>query len=217
MSLTESIKIPVMVVAAFWVVEISEDLLGFSMSNLGIYPRTFEGLIGIIFCPFLHGGYSHLISNSATFIILGASILYFYPKISKKVILNIYLLTGAGVWLFARPAYHIGASGLIYGFAGFLFFSGIFRKEIKSMAISLLIALVYGSMLYGIFPHHPGVSWESHMIGALVGVYCAYIFRNYKKESPEPEINQFHGYDYLEGYANMETKRFKYVYKEKEV
>lgn len=215
MNILNSIKIPAVFIAIFWVIKIFEELANFDLGFLGIYPRSVNGIIGIIFWPFIHGNYDHLISNTATFFILGASVLFFYPNIAYKVALYLFLITGVGVWLFARNAYHIGASGLIYGFASFLFFSGVFRKDNRSVVISLVVAFLYGSMIYGIFPTYQGVSYESHLIGLLAGIYCANIFKDELANGEEtPYV--YHSdveKDFAEGYRNVETKLFKYDFK----
>lgn len=212
-TLLESLRLPLTMAACFWLVEITEFLLDFNLHNFGIYPRTLHGLSGILLSPFLHGNFTHLISNTPTFIVLAACILFFFPQTAYQVMIYTYLITGIGVWLFARSSYHIGASGLIYGFAAFLFFSGIFRKDVRSMAISLIMAFLYGGMLYGLIPGNQGVSWESHMIGALAGTYCAYIFRNAPSamDAPDTDPDTEDG----DGYRNLEGPSFRYTYKEK--
>ena len=218
MDIVKSIKIPTILVGSFWIVKFLEDLTQLDFGNLGIYPRSFHGLTGLIFWPFIHGNYEHLISNTATFFILGASLLLFYPNIAYKVALYLFLITGVGVWLFARKSYHIGASGMIYGIASFLFFSGIFRKDNRSVIISLIIAFLYGSMIYGIFPLYPGISYESHLIGLLAGIYCAHQFKDYIASGDELNENIIYYNDpeeLTEGYRNLQSKSFKYTYKEK--
>lgn len=219
-----SIRLPLTIIAIFWAVEFIEVALNKDFHYLGTLPRTSRGLIGIIFSPFLHSGFSHLLSNSSSFFILSGSIIYFYPKISLKVIVQTYFATGVGVWLFARGSfmaegipqdvYHIGASGLVYAYAAFLFFSGLFRKDAKSLVLTLGVALLYNGMLYGMVPNQPGISWESHLIGAIVGGFYAYVFRKSDNELFEQEKHeQLHLAD--EGYRNIETSNFKYVYKPK--
>ncbi len=205
-------------IALFWVIKIIEEFAGIDLGRLGIYPRSFEGLFGLIFWPFIHGNYEHLISNTATFFVLGASILFFYPNIAYKVALYLFLITGIGVWLFARPSYHIGASGMIYGFASFLFFSGVFRKDNRSVVISLVVAFLYGGMFYGIFPLYPGVSYESHLIGLLAGIYCANIFKNELADGEEDAVVYHSDHeDYEEeGYRNMKGSGFSYEFKPKQ-
>lgn len=208
----DALKIPLIITVAFWVVEFAETIFGFDINEWGIYPRKFEGIFGIAIAPFLHADFSHLLSNSTSFLLLGFSILFFFPRIGQSVFINIYVLTGLGVWLFGRSAYHIGASGLVYGFASFLFFSGLFRKDIKSTMISLSVAFLYGGMLYGIFPNDPKISFESHLIGAIVGLTTAFYYKNYDKEeqinySPSSQSSVF------EGYHNIENEYVKYHFK----
>jgi len=153
------------------------------MTFLGIEPRTTEGLLGILTAPFEHANYDHLISNTLPLLVVGTGIIYFYREISFSVISMIWLFTGFWVWLVARPEPHIGASGLIYGFVCFLFFSGIFRKNRNLLAISLLVTFLYGSLVWGILPVSQTISWESHLFGSFAGLFAAIYFR---KEGPQP-------------------------------
>ncbi len=177
MRFVDSIKLPLLFLVSFWLIKLIEAGTGNSFGDYGIYPRTIEGLKGIILSPFLHGSFVHLISNTLPFFVLSTTLIFFYPKIYGRVLIAIFLLTGIGVWLIARPAFHIGASGVIYGFAGFLIFSGLFRREFKSILISIAILIFYGGLVWGIFPGTLGVSWESHLVGGVVGALCAYVFR----------------------------------------
>jgi len=145
--------------------------------KLGILPRNLNGLAGIFTSPLIHGSFSHLISNTAPLVFMGIGIFYFYPKVAYKVFTIIYLGTGVLVWLFAREVYHIGASGIIYGFVSFLFFSGIFRKDNRSIALALVVILFYGGLIWGVLPVERGVSWESHLFGAIAGIVSAFLFR----------------------------------------
>lgn len=160
-----------------WVIYLFTQILEISTFKLGILPRSFSGLIGILTSPLIHQDLSHLISNTAPLIIMGLSIFYFYSKVAYKSFVIIYIGTGILVWLFAREAYHIGASGIIYGFVSFLFFSGIFRKDNRSIALALIITFLYGGLIWGVLPLERGVSWESHLFGAIVGVFPAFTFR----------------------------------------
>ena len=168
--------IPLFLLYLIWVIKIIEFLGGISFSDYGIYPRRIEGLIGIICAPLLHASFGHLINNSAPLVILTASILYFYRSVALKVIILIWVITGLCVWIGARSAYHIGASGIIYGDAAFIFFSGAIRKNIKLLAISLMTVFLYGGMIWGIFPIDMKISWESHLFGGLTGMILAFIY-----------------------------------------
>jgi len=171
-------------VVILWLVQFIQWALDKDLSSFGILPRKLSGLTGILTSPFIHADFSHLISNSITLFLLFFGILYFYRSSVIKVFFIIYILDGFLVWLFARQSYHIGASGLIYGFASFLFFSGVFRKDKRSIALSLLIVFLYGSMVWGILPTKPEISFESHLSGAVVGIICAFLFR---KKDPPPK------------------------------
>ena len=176
-----------------WVIHLITYLFEFYPYKLGILPRNFIGLVGIFSSPMIHGSFSHLISNTAPLVFMGVGIFYFYPKVAYKVFTIIYIGTGILVWLFAREVYHIGASGVIYGFVSFLFFSGIFRKDNRSIALSLVVIFLYGGLIWGVLPVERGVSWESHLFGAIVGIIAAFIFRKVdppKKYEWEDEESQ---------------------------
>ncbi len=161
-----------------WLIKIYEVYTGIELSHLGVYPRQISGLKGILLSPLIHSDFSHLISNSLTLIVLSFTLFFSYRKSSIPVFIITYLATGFSVWLFARPAYHIGASGLIYGFLSYLFFVGLLRKDAKAIAISLLITFLYGGLIWGVLPIDPEISFESHLGGFLIGIICAIIFRN---------------------------------------
>ena len=162
---------------------------------MGILPRDGFGLMGIITAPLIHGDFSHLISNTFPIIVLGWIVFFFYPKISFFLFTFVYIITGLLVWLLAREVYHIGASGLVYGFVSFLFFSGIFRRDNKSVALALIITFLYGGLVWGVLPGMKGISWESHLFGAIAGLVAAYIFRKVdppsKKYDWEDEEDDF--------------------------
>lgn len=169
--ITVSVVIPLLFVSVLWLVFLIEFASGLDFSWLGILPRTVDGLAGIFFTPFLHGSFSHLMSNTIPLLLLGVGMIYFYHTVAYKVFLWIWLIDGAGVWLLGRDAYHIGASGLVYGMASFLIFSGILRKNRRLLALALAVVFVYGSLIWGMFPYVPDVSWEAHLFGFLAGIY----------------------------------------------
>jgi membrane associated rhomboid family serine protease len=180
-----SMLIPGVFVFLMWLVKIIEVLFDLDLSNFGIYPLSLEGLPGVIVSPFIHANFRHLFNNSLPLFFLGTALFYFYSEIAVKVSLWSYLLTGILVWLAGRSAWHIGASGLIYGLASFLFFSGIIRKYFRLVALSLLIVFLYGSMVWGIFPNiYKEVSWESHMLGFISGIILAVGYRNEGPQQP---------------------------------
>jgi len=176
--LVKSLIIPLTFPFLIWVIFLLSLALELDLRRMGILPRDLFGLFGIVTAPFIHANISHLMSNTIPLILLGWSIFYFYSKVSSRVFLVVYLLTGFLVWLLAREVYHIGASGLVYAFVSFLFFSGIFRKDNKSIAIALLVTFLYGGVVWGILPGQKGISWESHLFGGIAGLIAAFIFKN---------------------------------------
>ena len=176
--------IPAFLLYVMWMVRIIEWLWGISFATYGINPRNVEGLIGIALSPFIHASFNHLINNSVPLFVLTASILYFYKPIALRTLLFIWIITGLCVWIIGRNSYHIGASGLIYGEAAFLFFSGVIRRNITLLAISLLTVFLYGGMIWGIFPIDMKISWESHLFGGLTGIILAFI---YAEKGPKKE------------------------------
>jgi membrane associated rhomboid family serine protease len=172
-----SLLIPFAIVAIFWVVKLVENLYDLDLSSFGILPLTIEGLPGIITSPFIHGSYDHLLSNSFPFLILTFALLYFYRRLAYRIFFLIYFLSGICVWLGGRESWHIGASGIVYGLASFLFFSGVFRKDANLLTIGIIVVFLYGSMFWGIFPIKPEISWESHLWGSASGLMLAYYYR----------------------------------------
>ncbi|MDX1906174.1 MAG: rhomboid family intramembrane serine protease [Bacteroidia bacterium] len=143
----------------------------------GIYPRSWQGLTGILTAPLVHGDRNHLISNLIPMIVLGGGLRYFYPKLHTPVWVYAWLATGLWVWAGARTSQHIGASGVVYALAFFLFFSGVFRRDVRSLSLALAVALFYGSMVWGVLPVEAGISWESHLFGAISGTFMAWFYR----------------------------------------
>jgi membrane associated rhomboid family serine protease len=168
---------PIAFVFVLWVIKLSEVVFHLELFQYGLYPRAIKGISGVFFAPLLHGNFGHLFSNTIPLLVLGAGLFYFYRPVGYKVFFSVYLMTGLWVWLSARPSYHIGASGVVYGLASFLFFSGLLRKNTYLMAFSLFVVFLYGSMIWGILPLQAGISWESHLMGAVAGLLCAYYFR----------------------------------------
>ena len=180
-------------VAIVWLVFAvsASDVLDFSFSRLGILPREPRGLIGILFSPLVHSSLSHILSNTLPLIILIWFLFYFYSKIAFKTFFYLWLLSGLFTWIIGRDSYHIGASGLIFAMAFFLFFSGIFRRYIPLVAVSMIVAFAYGSMTWSIFPLaeivDEQVSWEGHLSGAISGLIIATVFRKFGPQKPDVE------------------------------
>ena len=162
-----------------WAVWLLAELSGDRISSLGIGPREISGLPGIVLSPFIHGNFMHLFSNTLPLFILTALATYAYRGLFLKVLSSIIILGGGGVWLIGvAGTSHIGASGLVYGLASFLFFSGILRWETRQLIISAVVVFLYGSFIWGMLPLEPGVSWEGHLSGATAGMLTAFYFRN---------------------------------------
>jgi len=169
---------PLIFLLLIWLIKILEIINQTSFYEFGVYPRDVKGIPGIICAIFIHSDFNHLISNSISLFILFSGLLFFYRDLAYKVLIFIWLMSGVMVWIGARESYHIGASGLIYGIASFLFFSGIIRQDIRLMSISMLVVFLYGGLIWGIFPIFPRISWEYHLFGGLCGLVTAIYFRN---------------------------------------
>jgi membrane associated rhomboid family serine protease len=184
-----SLIIPVTFVFLMWLMKIIEILFEIDLSDLGIYPRSLKGLPGIIISPLIHGDFTHLFNNSLPLLILSIALFYFYSEIALKIFSITYVLTGLLVWLWGREAWHIGASGLVYGLASFLFFSGMIRRYFRLIALSLLVVFLYGEMVWGLFPGiYKNISWESHMLGFFSGILLAVWYR---KEGPQKPVYEW--------------------------
>jgi membrane associated rhomboid family serine protease len=161
-----------------WIIFVMDSVLKLDLVYHGLFPRKISGLQGILFGPLIHGGIKHIVANSLPLFALSSLLFYFYRNLSFRVLFFCYFLNGILVWIIGRPSYHVGASGVIYGLAGFLFVSGLLRKHLGLMAISFLVAFQYGSMIWGIFPIEDHISWESHFSGLLTGLCLAWVYRN---------------------------------------
>lgn len=175
---------PFTFVILIWLIQVLQGFLQEDWGKYSVYPRTLMGLRGIFTLPLLHGGWEHLIGNTVPLLVLGYLLFNSYREIAGKVFWLVYLLNGVLVWLFARQAIHLGASGVVYGMASFLFFSGMIRRNPQLAMISMLIVFLYGSMIWGIFPLDPNISWEGHLYGGLTGLVLAVVFR---KQGPQPK------------------------------
>ncbi|MCX6334290.1 MAG: rhomboid family intramembrane serine protease [Bacteroidia bacterium] len=185
-----SILIPGTFVLLMWLVKGVEVLFDLDLTGFGIYPLKLKGLPGILFSPFIHADIKHLFNNSLPLFLLAVALFFFYSEVALKVFSWTYLLTGLLVWLGGVEAWHIGASGIVYGLASFLFFSGIIRKYFRLVALSLLIVFLYGEMVWGIFPgvYGQNVSWESHMLGVFSGIVLAILYR---KQGPQMPVQKW--------------------------
>jgi len=165
-------------VAIMWVVEILDQFvfrggLRQTLDIYGIYPRNVVGLRGILFAPFLHGNFPHLIGNTVPFLVLGWLIMLRETSDFFWVSLVSAFVSGLGTWMFGSSAIHIGASGVVFGYLGYLLARGYFERSMTAIAISLFVGTLYGSLIWGVLPTRMGISWEGHLFGFLGGVLAA--------------------------------------------
>ncbi len=162
-------------IAVMWLVEIIDVLfLDHALERQGIQPRTWGGLDGILLAPFLHDDYAHLISNTIPLAVLGALVLLRGIPRWFQVTAVVVIVGGLATWLLARSANHIGASGVIFGYLGFLLAAGFFERSVRAIALGAVTALAYGGLLWGVLPTRPGISWESHLFGLVAGALAAW-------------------------------------------
>lgn len=178
---------PLLFVLLIWIVFWFEIRFGFDFNYLGVRPGEIKGLRGILFSPFIHSDIKHLFNNTIPLFVLSMSLFYFYKDVSWKILFYGILLTGLLTWVIGRPANHIGASGVIYLLASFLFFKGIFSKYYRLIALSLIVVFMYGGMVWFVVPVDPGISWEGHLSGLAVGLLFAIIFKQKILKRPKFE------------------------------
>jgi membrane associated rhomboid family serine protease len=171
-----------------WAVFGIEHLLDADFGSYGVLPLTVEGIKGIFLYPFIHGDILHLFDNSIPLLVLGTMLFYFYRPLAWEISALIWFLSGFWLWIIGRPSYHIGASGFIYGLAAFLFFSGVFRRNINLLAISLLVVFLYGGLIWGLFPIDEHISWEGHLAGAVAGSILAWFYKQSGPQKPRPIV-----------------------------
>jgi membrane associated rhomboid family serine protease len=165
-----------------WFVFYVDNSFHLNLDLHGIYPRTFSGLQGVVFSPFLHGDLNHIASNTLPLFILTTALIYFYRDVSLKVLVYGILLSGIITWVIGRESYHIGASSLIYVLVSFIFFKGLRTQYYRLMALSFAVVLLYGGMLWYVFPQpeivgESSISWEGHLAGLLTGFVFAMQFK----------------------------------------
>lgn len=164
-----------------WFVWLTDAYLGLGLARYGLRPRDLEGLVGIVTAPLLHSNLEHVFSNTGPLLISVTALLYLYPNSALRVIPMVWLGAGMLSWLIGRPSIHIGASGFVYGVLAFVFLSGVFRQDFRSVGVSLMVWFLYGSMIWGVLPIRPGMSWEMHLSGAILGVIMAILYRNWDR------------------------------------
>jgi len=173
-----AVKLTLGFVALLWLIQLSNWALGLGVEDFGVRPREWAGLPGILLAPLMHSGFPHLIANTLPLLVLGTTMLYLYPNAALKVLPAVYFGPGIAVWLFAHGGVHIGASGLIYGLVSYVFIAGLIRRDRRAIAASLLVSFLYGASVWGVFPIERGVSWETHLAAALIGLAFAIALRH---------------------------------------
>jgi membrane associated rhomboid family serine protease len=174
-------KISLLFIAVLWAIFIVDVMFGLRLGKFGLRPGSIPGLTGIVSAPLLHANLQHLLSNTLPLYISLTFTLYLYPRSSIRVVPLVWFGSGALAWFIGRPSLHFGASGLIYGLLAYVFVSGILRRDMRSVSVSLLVGFFYGSMIWGVLPIRPQMSWEMHLSGALFGVLLAFVFRNWDR------------------------------------
>jgi len=201
-SFSKSLLPSLFILLIIWMFFYLDNHYKLQLYNYGLQPRKIIGIIGIFTMPFIHGDVIHILSNTFPFLILLTLLNFNYSEISIKVLTGIYLISGFLIWCFAdldentsHVSYHIGASGIIYGLSGFLFFSGIIRKRKDLFAVSLLVTFLYGTLIWGVFPENfqraihyisskDRISWEGHLFGFLSGSILAFLLKSRGKQEP---------------------------------
>jgi membrane associated rhomboid family serine protease len=173
-----AVRLSIGFVVLLWIIHLMNWATGLDPRPLGVRPRTWSGLIGIVTAPLVHGDFAHLFANSLPLATMGVAMLFLYPRSSVRVLPAVYLAPGVLVWLFGRGSAHIGASGLVFGLVSYVFVAGLLRRDRRAVAASLLVAFMYGSMVWGVLPIEPGMSWETHLSAAAIGVLLALALRN---------------------------------------
>jgi membrane associated rhomboid family serine protease len=162
-----------------WLILIVDAVFDLGLARYGLRPRHLDGLIGVLTAPLLHSGAEHLFSNTLPLLVSLTTVLYLYPRSSLRVIPVIWLGSGVLAWIIGRHSLHFGASGFVYGMLAFVFISGILRMDMRSVAVSIMVWFLYGSMIWGVLPIRPNMSWELHLSGAILGVAMAIMYRRW--------------------------------------
>ena len=177
-TLVSSLFIPLLFLIIMWISKIIEYNFELSFVHFGVLPKSLSGLKGILFSPFIHKDFSHLINNSYPVMILGGILFTSYRKIASQIFLWLFFISGFWLWIIGRSSFHIGASGIVYSLASFLFLSGILQKNTRLSAISMLVVFLYGSMVWGLMPTKEHISWEGHLAGFFAGILVAIFYKN---------------------------------------
>lgn len=180
--------IPLFLIFILYILKFLEIGMDWDFTYLGVYPQEKRGVFGIFAHPLVHSSMRHLLANTLPLFFLSWCLFYFYRHIASYIFFSIWIGCGILTYIIGKPGWHIGASGIIYGLAFFLFFSGILRKHVPLIAISLLVTFLYGGLVWNMFPFFAKetTSWEGHLSGAITGMLCSLIFMKYGPQRPNP-------------------------------
>jgi len=177
-------------VAVLWLIHLAVVLAGLDIGPAGVRPGMSTGLVGVVTAPLVHASWMHLFSNTLPLLVLGTAMFYGFPRAARRALPVIWLVSGLAVWLLARESVHVGASGIAYGMMFFVLVAGIMRRDRASVALVMLVFFLHGSMVLGVLPQAPGVSWEYHLAGAVTGGLCGAWWR-FEDPMPEPRIFEY--------------------------
>ncbi|PCI96371.1 MAG: rhomboid family intramembrane serine protease [Flavobacteriales bacterium] len=211
---------PVFFILIIGLIHLIQYVFEIKFTHYGVFPRSTKGLIGILTSPLIHGSFNHLLNNSIPILILGTSLFYFYKEVAFRVSVWIYLMVGIWTWVYAREAYHIGASGVLYGLFSFLLISGFVRRNKQLISLSFAVVFLYGSLVWGIFPIDVKVSFEAHLWGFVAGIILAFFYR---KQGPQKIEHYWPDDDDLDdenpywkqGFEIKQKQEINYIFKPK--
>lgn len=176
-----ALRVSLAFLGLLWLIFIIDAVFGLGLGRFGLRPGSLTGLIGLLTAPLLHGSAGHVFSNSLPLLISLTAMLFLYPNSAIRAIPIIWVGSGIFAWIIGRPSLHYGASGLVYGLLAYVFVSGVIRRDMRSVAVSLMVWFLYGTMVWGVLPIRPHMSWELHLGGALMGLIAAIVFRNWDR------------------------------------
>ncbi len=187
-ALLRQARLLLILIAVAWVIELVDWVLPWgALDWYGIHPRSLIGLPGIVLAPFLHAGFGHLLANTIPFFILGWLVMVRGRQDFFTVMLTALLVSGLGVWLLGGSnTVHIGASGVVFGFLGYLLARGYFERSLAAIALAVAAVFLYGGMIWGVLPLQDGVSWLAHLFGLIGGVAAAYLLTRRPRPITQP-------------------------------
>lgn len=176
-------------IGLIWLIHALAFFTGANLAWLGVMPRSFLGLVGVFLSPLIHADLKHLLSNTFPLLMLSGLILFLHQWRGVRVLVMVYILSGLLTWFIGRQAFHIGASGVVYGMAGFLLFRGVFDRDRGSLAIAFAVLFLYSGLFYGLFPDEERVSWEGHLAGLVAGLVAALVYGKTVQPASEADSN----------------------------